>query len=178
MGASVDPSRTEWDVVVVGGAAAGYPSRRCGTWSRATGRQRGVAAPPGEPERGPAEDVTASERDGHLHDLVIRIAAGDGSAFRTLYASLAMRVWRDVSRSMPHPVDSQAVTRSTFIDVWHLARHHLDGGADTDVWIGAIAARKVEERLRGGPARGDRDRHTYREFAALISGGGTPSPPD
>lgn len=120
--------------------------------------------------------LRASERSGHLRSLVVRVAGGDGSAFRTLYSCRAMQVWRDVSRSMPHPIDAQAVTRSTFIEVWHMARHHLDGDADTDVWIGEITARKVEERLRAGPARGDDDRHMYREFAALISGRHRPLP--
>jgi RNA polymerase sigma-70 factor (ECF subfamily) len=121
----------------------------------------------------------ASERDSsRLHDLVVRIAAGDRSAFRTLYASLAMRVWRDVSRLMPLPDDSQAVTRSTFIEVWHLARYRLDDDdvTDTDAWIAAIAARKVEERLDAGVARGDYDRHTYREFAAIIGVGRATAP--
>jgi DNA-directed RNA polymerase specialized sigma24 family protein len=118
---------------------------------------------------------SSERRSRHLHDLVVGIAAGDRSAFRTLYANLAMQVWRDVSRSMPQPVDSQAVTRSTFIDVWHLARYHLDddGGTDTVAWIAAIAAQKVEQRLRAGVARGDYDRHTYREFATLIGAGRT-----
>jgi hypothetical protein len=71
------------------------------------------------------------------------------AAFRCLYTFLVMRVWRAASRSLPHPVDSQAVTRSTFVEVWHLARHHLDdSGLDTDAWIAAITARHVDERLR------------------------------
>jgi DNA-directed RNA polymerase specialized sigma24 family protein len=118
---------------------------------------------------------TSERRSKHLHDLVVRIATGDRSAFRSLYAFLAMRVWRDASRLMPHPIDSQAVTRSTFVEVWHLARYHLDDGGDTDAWIAAITAQKVEERLRAtdtpGLAREDYDRHTYREFAAMIGAG-------
>ena len=115
---------------------------------------------------------TSELRSRRLHYLVARIADGDRSAFRTLYASLAMQVWRDVSRSMPYPVDSQAVTRSTFVEVWHLARYHLDdGGTDTDAWIAAITVQKVAERLRAGLAREDYDRHTYREFAVIIGAG-------
>jgi hypothetical protein len=79
---------------------------------------------------------------------------------------------------MPLPADSQAVTRSTFIEIWHLARYHLaDGGTDTDAWIAAITARRVEERLRAGAARGDYDHHMYREFAAILGAGGTAEPP-
>jgi DNA-directed RNA polymerase specialized sigma24 family protein len=117
---------------------------------------------------------TSARSGTHVHDLVALIATGDRSAFQSLYALLAMRVRRDASRSMPRAVDSQAVTRSTFVEVWHLARHHVDdGGLNTDAWIAAITAHKIEERLRGldNPSlvREDYDRHTYREFAAMMA---------
>jgi hypothetical protein len=94
-----------------------------------------------------------------------------------------MRVWREASRLLPHPVDSQAVTRSTFVEVWHLAGYHLDDSAlETDAWIAAITVHHVDERLRsvGTPSlvRDDYDRHTYREFAAMIGGGGARSRPE
>ena len=116
---------------------------------------------------------TSTRGSDYLPDLVARIATGDRSAFRCLYGVLAMRVWRQVSRSLPHPVDSQIVTRSTFVEVWHLAKFHLDDSEpDTDAWIAAITGHHVEERLRsiGRPSvmRDDHDRHTYREFAAMI----------
>jgi DNA-directed RNA polymerase specialized sigma24 family protein len=119
----------------------------------------------------------------HLHDLVARIATGDHLAFRSLYALLAMRVWRDASRLMRHPTDTQAVTRSTFVEVWRLARHHLDdGGPDTADWIAEITAQQVEERLRSigtlSQALDDYDRHTYRTFAAMIGARGTRSEPE
>jgi DNA-directed RNA polymerase specialized sigma24 family protein len=109
---------------------------------------------------------------------VARIATGDRSAIHTLYAFLAMRVWRDASRLMPHPADSQVITRSTFVAVWHLAKHHVDGGGlDTDAWIAGITAHQVDERLRAvdtvSVVRADDDRHTYREFAALFGAGRT-----
>jgi DNA-directed RNA polymerase specialized sigma24 family protein len=130
------------------------------------------------PERHVTQKSAPAHGSTHVHDLVTRIAAGDRSAIRTLYAFLAMRVWRDASRLMPHLVDSQAITRSTFVAVWHLARHHVDGGGlDTDAWIAAITAHKVEERLRATDTplvvREDDDRDTYREFAAMFGGGRT-----
>jgi hypothetical protein len=123
---------------------------------------------------------TSAHSGNHVYDLVARIATGDHSAFQSLYTFLAMRVWREASRSMPDPADSRAVTRSTFVEIWHLARHHIDnGGPHSDAWIAAITAHKIEERLRasGTPSlvREESDRHTYREFAAMISAGRTPS---
>ncbi|MEH1123142.1 hypothetical protein [Micromonospora sp. CPCC 206061] len=108
-----------------------------------------------------------------LHVLVTRIAAGDCAAFRTLYAFLAMRVWRDAIRLLP-PVDARAVTRSTFVEVWHLARHHRDHEAqETCAWILGITARRTDDRIRSAAApslgRAGYDDHTHRELAALLS---------
>ena len=124
---------------------------------------------------------TPAHGDNHLPDLLARIATGDRSAFRCLYEVRAMRVWREASRSLPHPADSQAVTRSTFVEVWHLASHHLDDSElETDAWIAAITVHHVDERLRsiGRPSlvRDDYDRHTYREFAAMIGARSGPEP--
>jgi DNA-directed RNA polymerase specialized sigma24 family protein len=125
--------------------------------------------------------ATAAPHSSHLHELIAGIAAGNMSAFRGLYAVLAVRVWRDASRLMPHPGDAWAVTRATFVEVWHLARFHVDaGGLDPDAWIAAITAHQLEERLRSNGRRSlvrhEYDRHTYREFAAIIGAGkATPS---
>jgi hypothetical protein len=111
-----------------------------------------------------------------LHDLVARIATGDRAAFRDLYAFLAMRVWRDAVRVLPLPADARAVTRSTFVEVWHLAGHHVgDSGPCTRAWIAQVTARHLDDRLRttDTPAvlRADYDRHTHRELASLLGGG-------
>lgn len=120
-------------------------------------------------------ETSATHASDRLPDLVARIAAGDLTAFRCLHEVLAMRVWRQASRSLPKPADAQVVTRSTFVQVWRLARYHVDDSElETDAWIAAITVQHVEERLRsiGGkrPAGEDRDRRTYREFAAIIGG--------
>lgn len=121
--------------------------------------------------------ATSYARDFHndrLHALVTRIAAGDRAAYRTLYAFLAMRVWRDAIRLLP--IDARAVTRSTFVEIWHLAGHHLDHeGRETSAWIRSITARHVNDRIRstGGQSlhRDDYDQHTHRELAALLGKG-------
>jgi NADPH:quinone reductase-like Zn-dependent oxidoreductase len=46
------------------------------------------------------------------------------------------------------PTRAQIVTRSTFVEVWHLAGHHLeDNDLETDAWIATITVDHVEERL-------------------------------
>jgi DNA-directed RNA polymerase specialized sigma24 family protein len=110
-----------------------------------------------------------------LYALVARIAAGDRTAFRTLYAFQAMRVWRDAIRLVP-PADARAVTRSTFVEIWHLAGHHRDEEAhETCDWIVSITARHVDDRIREAdgpsPHGGSHDQHTRCELISLLGSG-------
>ena len=132
-------------------------------------------ARPSSPANGHAREF----HNDRLHALVTRIAAGDRAAFRTVYAFLAMPVWRDAIRLLP-PVDARAVTRSTFVEIWHLAGHHLDhDGRETCAWILSITARHTSDRIRstvGQPLHRNGcgygyDHHTHRELAALLGSG-------
>ena len=122
-----------------------------------------------------------------LDRLVARVGSGDRLALRCLYAFLAVRVWHTAARALPHPGDACAVTRSTFLEVWHTA-----GGAgryDARDWIEAITAVRVDERRRvlsahdhRGPPAGttglngsadliDQDDRTDRELANVLGTG-------
>jgi DNA-directed RNA polymerase specialized sigma24 family protein len=122
-----------------------------------------------------------------LDRLVARVGSGDRVALRCLFAFLAVRVWHTASRTLPHPGDALAVTRSTFLEVWHTA-----GGAgryDARDWIQAITAVRVDERRRvlsrhdrGDPLAGtaglgpsaellDQDGRTHRELANVLGTG-------
>jgi hypothetical protein len=120
--------------------------------------------------------------DGHLRELVVRIADGDRAAFRDLYGRLASQVWQDTLTDMTRTADARAVTRLTFVEVWHLAARHVhDPALDTHTWIAAIAARHADERLRtegtAGAVRAEYDRHTHRELVALLGVGSGVEPP-
>ncbi|GAA4469079.1 hypothetical protein GCM10023170_083940 [Phytohabitans houttuyneae] len=121
----------------------------------------------------PTRAITTANTSDRLHALVDRIAAGDRVAFRRLYTLLAMRVWRDAIRALPRALDARAVMRSTFVEVWHMARHHVDeAGIDSRAWIAAITDRRAKERLRttdtASPLLDDHDSHTLRELSALL----------
>ena len=122
-----------------------------------------------------------------LDRLVARVASGDRLALRCLYAFMAVRVWHAASRALPHPGDALAVTRATFLEIWHAA-----GGAgryDARDWIETITAVRVDERRRvlsaheyGDPPTGtaglggladlvDQDDSTDRELANVLGTG-------
>jgi hypothetical protein len=92
----------------------------------------------------------------------------------------ATEVWSDNSyrtpvQRRPRPADARAVTRSTFVEVWHLAGHHTDCRTDVHRWIGAVTARRASERLHAGgmscPILGDDDARVLRELVALLGAG-------
>ncbi len=121
----------------------------------------------------PTPAITTLNASDRLHGLVDRIAAGDRVAFRRLYVLLGLWVWRDAIRALPRVPDARAVTRSTFVEVWHMARHHVDeAGIDSRTWIAAIAARRANDRRRAidttCAVRDDHDSHTHRELSALL----------
>lgn len=92
-----------------------------------------------------------------------------------MYAFLVMRVWRDALRLLP-PADARAVTRSTFVEMWHLAGHHRDHERrETTAWILSIAARHIEDRptaMDGGkPLQCAYDHHTHNELISLLGTG-------
>lgn len=121
----------------------------------------------------PIRAISTANTSDRLRVLVDRIAAGDRVAFRRLYTLLAMRVWRDAVRALPRALDARAVMRSTFVEVWHMARYHVDEvGIDSCTWIAAITERRANERIRTTdttyPLLDDHDGHTLRELSALL----------
>jgi DNA-directed RNA polymerase specialized sigma24 family protein len=127
-----------------------------------------------------------------LDHVISRVAAGDRVAFRRLYAFMAMRIWRIVVQAPLGPADAVAVTRSTFVEVWHSARtatHY-----DARDWMATVATGRVNDRLRlvdanlrhrvhpAEPGVGadhrhqpltavDHDAHVHSELTALLRAG-------
>jgi len=118
---------------------------------------------------------TAITTKDHLGRLVAGTAAGERPAFRCLYAFLAMPVWRIAAHGLPEAAHASAVTRSTFVEVWHLARYHRNGDRPFDAlaWLTAITAGRVSDRMRlpAGAGTGDHDAHTRRELRDLLGPG-------
>jgi hypothetical protein len=127
---------------------------------------------------GPAAPVT----DNHLRRLVARTADGDRAAFRCLYGGLALAIWRTATAARLGTDSAAAVTRATFVEVWHRAGSFdpaVDGSARA--WITSIGLRRAGDRLRTDSAAIDHaptidvvahhDTHIRRELAALSGTG-------
>jgi DNA-directed RNA polymerase specialized sigma24 family protein len=120
----------------------------------------------------PLQQCSAATLDDRLRDLVALVATGDRQAFRRLVTFLTPRVRTAAAEALPHQDDVSAVTRSTFVEVWHMAGHHLrDPGTGTSTWVLMIAGRHRDDRLRAcgtPPVLGDaHDGHTFCELSAL-----------
>jgi hypothetical protein len=82
-----------------------------------------------------------------------------------LYAFPAVRVWHTAAHTLPYPGHALAVTRSTFLEIWHTA-----GAAahyDARDWIAAITAFRVDERRR---LPGEHDHQDPRAGTAGLRG--------
>jgi len=144
-----------------------------------------LAAPPA-----PATAAPTVNHD-RLDHVISRVAVGDRTAFRRLYAFMAVRVWHIVTKAPLGPADAVAVARSTFVEVWHSARaatHY-----DARDWMATVTTGCVNDRLRIIDANGrhwvhpdgpgvdadrqqqrtvvDYDAHVHRELTALLGAG-------
>jgi len=143
-----------------------------------------LAAPPA---RATAASTTDYDR---LDHVISQVAAGDRAAFRRLYAFMAMRVWHIVVNTTLGLTDGVAVTRSTFVEVWHAAGAAAD--YDARDWMARITTGRVSDRLRIIEANGrhvhaaelgvgadrqrqrtlvDYDAHVHHELTALLGAG-------
>lgn len=122
----------------------------------------------------PAPAGRSSQDSQSSRQLVGRIAAGDRAAFRRLYTTFSKRVRQSAMLVLPQPRHALAVTRATFLEVWHLAGHHVNQpSVRLGVWITAITTCHISERIRAleGPHMllDDYDRHVHCELAVLLS---------
>jgi RNA polymerase sigma-70 factor (ECF subfamily) len=125
-----------------------------------------LAAPPARAADGPAI------HQDRLDHLISRIAAGDRAAFRRVYAFMAMRVWHSALDARLRPANAVAITRSTFVEVWHFA-----GAAaryDARDWIAALGTRRANDQLRTIDANARHGVAAARAAATVSGSSATP----
>jgi len=100
------------------------------------------------------EDGTA---DDHAGDLLVRIAAGDRSAFAELYDLLSARVFGLILRVLVNRAQSEEVLQEVFLEVWQSAARFAPNRGQGRTWIFTIAHRRAVDRVRSSQASADRD---------------------
>ena len=89
--------------------------------------------------------ITAQESSNR--DLLDRVAAGDRSAMRTLYARHNVSVYRFVLRLIGDASKAEDIVSDVFLDVWRQAGR-FEGRSRVSTWILAIARYKAISVLR------------------------------
>lgn len=100
----------------------------------------------------PAEAIRVTPQD--EHELIRRVAAGDRSAFETVYLRYHPTLVRFVSRLTWRTDVVEEVVNDTMVVVWRQAGR-FRGDSKPGSWILGIAYRTALKRLRGVERRGE-----------------------
>ncbi|MEE2567304.1 RNA polymerase sigma factor [Hyphobacterium marinum] len=81
-------------------------------------------------------------------ELIVRLAAGDPSAARTLMERRLPRILGLARRMLNDPVEAEDVAQETFLRVWKAADRWRPGEAKVETWMSRIAINLCYDRLR------------------------------
>jgi RNA polymerase sigma-70 factor (ECF subfamily) len=79
--------------------------------------------------------------------LIERIAAGDMTALRAVFARHQLRVFRFILRLVQNAAVAEELTNEVFLEVWRCAGRY-EGGASAATWILSIAHHRAVSSLR------------------------------
>jgi RNA polymerase sigma-70 factor (ECF subfamily) len=85
-----------------------------------------------------------------LNECLRRTAAGDRTAFQTLYELLSPYVRDSAACLFGSGESADTITDSVFVDVWHLAGQYRPGGEGVRTWVLNVAGRHTMTRFRPG----------------------------
>jgi len=123
----------------------------------ATYLSRRVSVTP-EPERTLERPQKAASPD--LDNVLYRVAAGDQTAFATLYDAIAPRAYGLIRRIVRDRAIAEEVTQDAMVEVWRTA-HRFDNERGSAIgWILAIAHHRAVDRVRAEQAATDRERRS------------------
>lgn len=80
-------------------------------------------------------------RHGELEQLLVRSGRGDVDAFAELYDHLAPRVFGLVTRLVPHPAASEAITCEAFVEAWRRSASYDPDRCSATAWVLVVAQR-------------------------------------
>lgn len=101
------------------------------------------------PEDGAASDAAA--------ELLLRIAAGDQTAFAALYDMLSARAFGLILRVLVNRSQSEEVLQEVFLEIWQSASRFAPNRGQGRTWVMTIAHRRAVDRVRASQSSTDRD---------------------
>jgi len=84
--------------------------------------------------------------------LMIRVAAGDVGALRTLYDQHAPRAMAIAMRILHSPEEAEDVVQETFLELWRRSSQFDGGRGGAVAWVVTIARSRAIDRLRASRA--------------------------
>lgn len=100
------------------------------------------------------EDGESADR---VAELLMRIAAGDDTAFGTLYDMMSSRVFGLILRVLVDRAQSEEVLQEVFLEIWQSAGSFAPNRGQGRSWVLTIAHRRAVDRVRSAQAAGERD---------------------
>ncbi len=98
--------------------------------------------------------TVASQELRPLDQLLADIAAGNRSAFESLYRATSAKLFGICLRVLPERADAEEVLQDVFTGIWNKAGQFDPQRASAIAWLAMIARNKAIDRLRALPARG------------------------
>lgn len=99
-----------------------------------------------------SDSVVVTHDPAHLDALLRDVAAGDRSAFESLYRHSAPRLMAICLRLLRDRGEAEEVLQEAFVRVWHKASQFDAGKASAITWLATIARNKAIDRLRARPS--------------------------
>ncbi|MBT1090558.1 ECF RNA polymerase sigma factor SigK [Streptomyces chartreusis] len=107
------------------------------------------------------------EHDGQsVEALLVRVAAGDKSAFTGVYEALARPVMGLACRILHDAAQAEEVTQDVMVEVWRTADRYRPDRGSAKGWVLTLAHRRAVDRVRHAQASAQRE----RRVGAVIAG--------
>lgn len=107
---------------------------------------------------GAARVARVGSSDSQLAELLVLVAAGDSSAFSSLYKATSAQVLAVVRRQLVDLALSEEVRQDVYLEIWQQATRFSHARGAAMVWICVIARRRAIDRVRAVHASRRRDR--------------------
>ncbi|MEO8330112.1 MAG: ECF RNA polymerase sigma factor SigK [Candidatus Nanopelagicales bacterium] len=92
-----------------------------------------------------------------VDELLTRVAAGDDSAFASLYDRTSTKVFGLVRRVVRDPAQAEEVSQEVYLQAWRQAGRFDQSAGSALAWLLTLAHRRAVDRVRASQSAADRD---------------------